>query len=241
MKDIERIHQQIYSHPEWRAWTKMVDSYTTDDNVEFGIDRGLGHWFNMTTMAPDFVADAGGSKHECLLADIAGLLSCCGLICGFENYAKNSARIAQAFLEGNWGGSHGPLSQDDINIICHAIAHHDTGKDIRNIVDAALCMADKLDIARNRVKDPCTPIQEALVHISSVSYSFTDDGILILNYNADDAFNAVDFMERWPESYMVPFKVATFLKKKFAFFLNDSYRVWESDITPEATTDADWL
>jgi hypothetical protein len=50
-----------------------------------------------------------------------------------------------------------------------------------------------------------------------------------VNYNADGNFMAHEFMELWPESYIVPYKAATFLGKKFAFFLNDGYRIWESD------------
>ena len=228
MKDIDRIHQQIYDNKEWRAWAKMVDGYTTDDDAEFGIDLGIGHWFDMSRIAADFVADLGGTLHEITLADIAGMLCGCGLICGYRDYAKNGARIARAFLEGNFLG-HGMLSPEDIDIICHAIAHHDTGNDIRNVVDAALCMAGKIDVAKNRIKDPCTPTQEQLVHVKSTGYSLSDDGILILNYNADGNFMAHEFMELWPESYIVPYKAATFLGKKFAFFLNDGYRIWESD------------
>ena len=228
MKDIDRIHRQIYENAQWRSWAKMVDAYTTDDDPEFGTNLGIGHWFDMSNIATNFAADINATEHEITLVDIAGMLCGCGLICGYKDYAKNSARIARAFLEGNFSG-HGALSPDDIDIICHAIAHHDTGKDIRNAVDAALCMAGKIDIAKCRIKDPCTPVQNQLIHVNSVSYGFSEDGTLILNYNADDAFMAHELMELWPESYIVPYKVASFLRKKFAFFLNDSYRVWESD------------
>lgn len=235
MTELYRTKQLIYNDPEWREWSKIIGDFTTDDCPEFGMRRGIDRWFELSDVASNFAAAVDEKdKHSIFLADIAGYLSGCGLICGFRNYAKNGAMIARAYLK-RFVKPFG-LSDQDVEIICHAIAHQDTGGDIRNIVDAALCFADKICIDKSCIKDPCTAAQNAMVHIEKVTYEFKEinhEDTLAIYVKADEEFRPHEFTEIWPEVQMVPYKVATFLKKGIAFFLENGYLIWESSISPK--------
>lgn len=215
---IEQLYDRIRHDPEWRAWAKIIASHSIEDDVKFGCDHGIYHWTTVANVAQDFVSRAGGNKHDALLARIAGLLHDCGLICGEEHHAENGAQIAKAFLAARYGNNH-PLSNIDIAIICHAIANHSSGREINNIIDAAILFADKTHVCRDRVYTTSSIILEEATKIKQVDFKIAKD-TLAVRYQTIDGFDPDKFF-RWRKAYEAPAKTAAFLGKNFVLFINN--------------------
>lgn len=230
IENINYVHQDIYNDEKWREWARTVDAFTTKDNPEFGRDLGIMHWFNVSGVATDIVAGVGGNEHDIVLADIAGLLCGIGLVNGFADYPDSSAKMAYGYLTGRYYSNH-VMSGQDIDLICHAIANHVSGEEIQNVIDAALCIADKVDIGANRIKDSVTETQKAQANISRVNCFIAPDGdgMISINYNGNGSFKPYAFLKGWPEGYLVPHKAANFLNRPFALFLNEETLLWKPD------------
>lgn len=217
---LDQLHDRIYHHAEWRIWAQAVGSYTAEEDPKFGRNHGIEHWLGVSRIAKDFARRAGGNHHEVILADIAGLLHDCGMICGEKNHAENGARIARCFLQANYGNSR-PLSGTDIDIICHAIDQHSSCREVNNIVDAALMFADKIELGKHRIPGKCyNDIQHCESQIHHVDFKMTKD-TLAINYVTDADFDFHFFSSIWPKSYEVPGKVAAWLGKSFMLFVNN--------------------
>lgn len=79
------------------------------------------------------------------LGKIAGLLHDIGTIEGKKGHAHRSSEMCVHFLNKT------ELSQENKDIIIHAIEDHSNGNEINSPVGAALLIADKIDISKNRV------------------------------------------------------------------------------------------
>jgi len=82
------------------------------------------------------------------LGKIAGLLHDTGCIVGRWNHASMSAAITKVWLEAT------TLSLEEKNIITQAIENHSSGKVYSSAVDAALFIADKIDVSKKRNLNP---------------------------------------------------------------------------------------
>lgn len=225
------VHQDIYNDAQWRSWASTVGAFTTADSPEFGRDLGMMHWFNVSNIASNIVIDVGCNQHDAILADIAGLLCGIGLVDGFTaDYPGNSAQMAYGYLTERYYKS-GALTGQDIDLICHAIANHVSGEEIQNVIDAALCIADKVDIGADRIKKAVTETQKAQTNIGSTNcfVSKGEDGTISINYNGNGKFKPYAFLKGWPEGYQVPHKAANFLNRPFVLFLNESTLLWKPD------------
>lgn len=221
MVSVEQLHSSIFQDPEWRAWAKIVSSLTPEDDVKFGCDHGIQHWLNVSRIAADFARQAGGTDYEVALADIAGLLHDCGMICGEKNHAENGASIVRPYLRARLGDAgYGMLTDSDIEVVCHAIAQHSDYTEIVNLVDAALVFADKVDLGRHRTLSINNDIQLSASQIERINYAVTDDAVIV-SYTVTPDFNAYFFLSSWPKAYEVPLKIAVWLKKDCQFFVNN--------------------
>lgn len=226
---IEQLHDRIRHDKEWRAWAKIVATLTTAEDVKFGCDHGIYHWTTVAGIAKDFVLRAGGNARDAMLADIAGLLHDCGLICGNDKHAENGAQIAKAFLQARYGDGR-PLSNVDIEIIAHAIANHSDGTEMNNIIDVALHFADKIHVWRDRVYKTSSIILEEATKIRRIDYKITATA-LVVRYQVEDDFIPEKFF-RWKKAYEAPQKAASFLGKQFILFLNDKRYILPQKTTP---------
>lgn len=230
---IIHVHQDIcYDREKWRVWADKVDSFTPDHNPEFGRDLGGMHWQRISEIASSFVKDVGGNERDVILADIAGLLCGCGLVNGFDSYADHSARMAYKYLTERYYGD--VMNGRDIDIVCHAIANHVSGEEIQNVIDAALCFADKIDIGVQTIKQPVTEVQKAQMSLGGASYYVSPkaDGMVSINYEGGSNFAPYGFLKLWPEGYIVPHKAANFIGRPFALFLNENTLLWKPDNPP---------
>ena len=226
MPHTQRLHRRIVRDPEWHAWADIIDSHTIEEDVKFGCDHGPKHWLAVADAARNFVLSVNGSYNDAILANTAGLLHDCGLICGNEHHPENGAQIAKAFLmvrfskANTLGDPDCPqLSNRDIETICHAIANHSNGAEINTIVDAAIFFADKIDVTRDRVRTSSSIISDQAVKIKRVYYEITE-AALVLHYTTDAGFDPTQFF-RWRKAYDAPAAAAKFIGKDFAFYINN--------------------
>jgi len=124
------------------------------------------------------------------LGKIAGLLHDIGCIVGRWNHAEMSAAIASVWLEAT------SLSQEEKSVITQAIKNHSEGKKYSSTVDAALYIADKVDVSKKRNLNPdSTHIRyNELSTIDDVEINIVDK-VVTINYITNEIF-VIDANER---------------------------------------------
>ena len=137
-------------------------------------DHSQAHSGLVASRAATILAQLGYSEQEQELARIAGFMHDIGNAVNRENHAEYGGILADSILQ----KLSCPL-EDRITIMS-AIAHHDesTGG-ATDVVSAALIIADKTDVRRNRV---CTTDKAAFDIHDRVNYAVTGN---TLNIDAD--------------------------------------------------------
>ena len=134
----------------------------TNDEINALIERGndvmkaLGftehsrrHAAKCAACAGDILVQLGYDEHEVELARIAGYMHDIGNSVNRNDHAHTGAILAWQILKGL------EMPMDDIMTVMTAIGNHDekTGTAV-DAVSAALILADKTDVRRNRVQNP---------------------------------------------------------------------------------------
>jgi HD superfamily phosphohydrolase YqeK len=157
----------------------------------------------------------GGDEYVIELAKIAALLHDIALQNGDKgDHAKSGAEMTQKYLRKF------DMPDDDVGLICHAIEFHTAGEEIRNNLDAAILLGDKLDVDHIRCR--------VVAHGAIQTYMMLIDGIKFqvghkvatLKYSVNDKFD-VNSLKVWPKAVTIPAKIAGFLGKGFVFQIND--------------------
>ena len=130
---------------------KEVKAFLKKGNENLGIlgytDHSEKHCAIVAKRAGEILEKFGYSKHEIELAQTAGALHDIGNAINRKNHGEYGALLANELLQ-KMG-----MSLEDRMIIVSAIGHHDesTGGAVDQ-VSAALILADKTDVRRNRVR-----------------------------------------------------------------------------------------
>ena len=130
---------------------KEVKAFLKKGNENLGIlgytDHSEKHCAIVAKRAGEILEKFGYSKHEIELAQTAGALHDIGNAINRKNHGEYGALLANELLQ-KMG-----MSLEDRVIIVSAIGHHDesTGGAV-DLVSAALILADKTDVRRNRVR-----------------------------------------------------------------------------------------
>lgn len=128
-----------------------VKTFLKKGNENLGVlgytDHSEKHCAIVAKRAGMILSEFGYSDHEIELAEIAGALHDIGNVVNRKNHAEYGAILARPILETKG------FSLEDIAIIMSAIGNHDesTGAAV-DAVSAALILADKTDVRRNRVR-----------------------------------------------------------------------------------------
>lgn len=129
-----------------------VKAYLKKGNENLGVlgytDHSEKHCIIVAKRAGRILAEFGYSKHEIELAEIAGALHDIGNVINRKNHGEYGALLSCSILE-KLG-----IPLEDRVIIMSAIGNHDesTGEAV-DAVSAALILADKTDVRRNRVRN----------------------------------------------------------------------------------------
>ena len=127
-------------------------------------DHSKKHAAKVAVTAGKILKDLGYDKHQIELAKIAGYMHDIGNSINRNDHAHSGAILAFEILK-----SLGMPLEDAITVAT-AIGHHDenTGAAV-DVVSAALILADKTDVRRNRVRNPIIANFDAhdlsLIHI----------------------------------------------------------------------------
>ena len=131
---------------------KEVKAFLKKGNENLGLlgytDHSEKHCAIVAKQAGVILSKFGYSKHEIELAEIAGALHDIGNVINRKNHGEYGAILANSVLE-KLG-----MPLEDRVIIASAIGNHDesTGGAV-DAVSAALILADKTDVRRNRVRN----------------------------------------------------------------------------------------
>ena len=130
-----------------------VNAYIEQGNRVLGIlgytEHSRGHAVKVAETAGDILEKLGYNEHTVELAQIAGYMHDMGNCVNRVDHAHSSALMAFQVLR-EW-----KVPDEDIAAIVSAIGQHDekTGTAV-DAVSAALILADKTDVRRNRVRNP---------------------------------------------------------------------------------------
>lgn len=129
-----------------------VKMYLKKGNENLGIlgytDHSEKHCAIVVKRAGMILSKFGHSEHEIYLAQIAGAMHDIGNVVNRKNHGEYGALLANSILEKL------DVPLEDRVIIMSAIGNHDesTGEAV-DAVSAALILADKTDVRRNRVRN----------------------------------------------------------------------------------------
>ena len=179
------------------------------------------HAAKVSDTAGKILTELGYGKHKIELARIAGYMHDIGNSINRHDHAHSGALLAYQILKDT------EMSLKDVLVIMTAIGHHDeaTG-DAVDPVSAALILADKTDVRRNRVQNPVPATFD--IH-DRVNYAVTDvklkiaedRSVIALNLQIDEKICSMyDYFEIFLERMMLCRKAAEILGTTFKLTVN---------------------
>lgn len=138
-------YQEILKNEEVNAYIKKGNANL--DVLGF-TDHSQAHSGLVAERAADILEKLGYDEHEMELARIAGYMHDIGNVVNRKNHAEYGALLANDILKDT------DMSLEDRVIVVSAIGNHDEGTGgAKDAVSAALIIADKTDVRRNRVTE----------------------------------------------------------------------------------------
>lgn len=123
----------------------LIDSINEINKDNLFNCHGRYHTHFVINTIEELLSSLNFDEYIIELGKIAGLLHDIGTINGKKGHAYRSSKMCIYFLDKT------KLSQESKDIIVHAIKDHSNGNEIDSPVGAALVLADKIDICKNRV------------------------------------------------------------------------------------------
>lgn len=216
------------------GWDVTFDAIRKNTEINLLIERGndvlnvLGYTEHSTKHAAK-VADTAGkllqelgySKKEVELSRIAGYMHDIGNSINRHDHAHNGAMLAYSILK-EMG-----MEIEDILTVVTAIGHHDekTGTAI-DVVSAALILADKTDVRRNRVQNsiPANFDIHDRVNYAALSVRLEvkqEKKIIQMNLELDDSICTVmDYFEIFLQRMLMCKRAAEVLGYQFKLVAN---------------------
>ena len=150
------------------------------------------------------------------LGKIAALLHDIGIIAGRKNHAQKIAALASVLLDET-----ARVLTKEKDIIINAIYDHSEGKSISSAPGAALLIADKIDLSRNRLLPDKThdDWHKNIMEIENVDITISRNEITI-NYLTTDKFSAKIFACEGAKYHRIPQRAAIFLDCVCHFQIN---------------------
>ena len=161
------LYEEIRKNEEVRALLKKGNENL---RVLGYTDHSEAHTVLVAERAAMILKEFGYSEHEQELVKIAGFMHDIGNAINRKNHAEYGGLLANDILKTY------NLSIEDRITIVSAISHHDesTGRAM-DVISAALIIADKTDVRRNRVRDDIASFD---IH-DRVNYAVTGANIKI--------------------------------------------------------------
>lgn len=211
--------QKIFLHPE------ILEYYKKGNAILIGLgytDHSTAHTMLVAKRAAELLKSFGYSEHEIELVLIAGFMHDIGNVINRHHHAEYGAILANEILKDT------EISMPDRVQIVSAIANHDesTGA-VCDPVTAALIIADKSDVRRNRVREKDPILFD--VH-DRVNYAVTesrlealpDQKLIVLHLTVDEEICTMyEYMDIFLGRMMMCSRAARILGAKFSLRVND--------------------
>lgn len=218
MKEIS--YKDIKNNPEINALIEKGNAVL----YELGYtEHSKKHAAKVAERAGEIVKKAGFGEQEIRLAKIAGYMHDIGNSVNRHDHAQSGALLAYQILK-EMG-----MELTDILTIMTAIGHHDEGTGTAvDVVSAALILADKTDVRRNRVQNPVPAnfdIHDRVNYAAlSSSLEFKEDKKVIqMNLELDDSICTVmDYFEIFLQRMLMCKRAAEVLGYQFRLVANGS-------------------
>ena len=211
-------YQEIVNNKEINAYLKKGDANLGTMGFT---DHSKAHCIQVSHRAGKILEKLGYSKHDVELAKIAGYMHDMGNCVNRVDHAHSSALMAFQLLR-EW-----KFPDEDIAAIVSAIGQHDeqTGTAV-DAVSAALILADKTDVRRNRVRNP---IKENFDMHDRVNYAAVasslqvnvEKKVILLEIELDEEICSIlDYFEIFLQRMLMCKRAAEILGLKFKMKAN---------------------
>ena len=210
------------------AETVTYESIRMNEEINALIERGnsvlaaLGytehsrrHAAKVAERAGEILNQTGYSAHEAELAKIAGYMHDIGNSVNRHDHAQRLRELG--------------MPMEDVQLIMTAIGHHDEGTGTAvDPVSAALILADKTDVRRNRVQNPneaAFDIHDRVNYaaLSSVLEIHQDKKVIEMKLELDDTICTVlDYFEIFLQRMLMCRRAAEVLGYQFKLYANGS-------------------
>ena len=177
--------------------------------------HGIYHTMFVEKTVKQILECLGDSKENIMLGIIAARFHDIGCIKGKKNHAYNSYKITKKYLEKY------NFSKKEKQIILDAILNHTDGNKIKTTVGAALLLADKIHISKDRVipkKKHVNYFNENNALVEKVELDIDNENIY-LDFIVDKGYDPFS-LKYWPKTILIPQKVAKYLNKNCIFYIN---------------------
>lgn len=185
-------------------------------------EHSFPHVCGVADMAENILRTLGYDEHEIELAKIAAYLHDIGNLVNRADHSQSGAMMAFRILD------HMDMEAEDLATVVTAIGNHDEGVGVPvNAVAAALILADKSDVRRNRVRnqDPATFDIHDRVNYSVEKYQLLilpEEKVARLQLTIDTKFSSVmDFFEIFMKRMMLCRRAAERLGLTFQLMINE--------------------
>ncbi len=183
-------------------------------------EHSTAHVSRVAHFAEKILASLDYPVRTCELAWIAGYMHDIGNVINRIDHAQSGAVMAFRILD-NLG-----MDADEIATICSAIGNHDESTAYPvSAVAAALILADKTDVRRNRVRTK--DVAQFDIHdrvnyaVTKSATTLTEDGAIVLDLTIDPTISPVlDYFEIFMDRTLLCRKAADKLGLTFRLIIN---------------------
>jgi len=154
---------------------------------------------------------------------VAALLHDIGNIAGRTNHAHKSAALAAVFME-----NIADFTPEEKAEIIQAIKDHTDGKDVQSAVGAALLIADKIDVCKERLIPVPVPdlLYNELKKLDYASINIAND-VISINFDVREGFDKALLVREYRKSFVLPTKAAELLGCECRFLYNGEKYNWQ--------------
>lgn len=208
MRDFEILKKDI-------ELNKIIDTIN-EINRGFLLNcHGRYHTMFVVNTISKILTELNYSDRIIELGMISGLLHDIGTIEGKKGHAIRSAEMCKKFLDKTY------LSDIEKEIVYHSIEDHSNGINIVSPIGAALLIADKIDISKDRVTElgKKDNWHSNLLEIEKVNVIIKEQTIII-DYIVTPHFSIDILKSEWRKGILVPIKASKYLNCKCVFQIN---------------------